>query len=176
MRYFSCQYDRHILNKYIRIAGANHFPYIPLVWISSISMSLSISFFKRFPPSWPIWTPAPKVRTRTPYPRRKKYSHILFFKLANWLESYAEAMELNVWTGITVNSLKQDVPVPGRLQTWTVEVKHGNDAIRTLRPRHVVFAHGWGGGVPKVPKIPGMVCIISATFWCTFRPLSSTLG
>ena len=98
-----------------------------------------------------------------PCSRREKYSHTLFTKLANWLESYAEAMELNVWTGITVTSLKQNVPVPGRMQTWSIKVEYGNGSTRILQPRHVVFAHGWGGGVPKIPEFPGMVCFIRVT-------------
>lgn len=102
-------------------------------------------------------------------------------KLANWLESYAEAMELNVWTGITIASLKQNTPAPGKPQTWSIEIKREDDSTRILKPRHVVFAHGWGGGVPKIPTYPGMVrqpllnSPISSSCLCFVRRTNSGL-
>ncbi|KLO15576.1 FAD/NAD-binding domain-containing protein [Schizopora paradoxa] len=84
-----------------------------------------------FPTSWPLFTPAPK--------------------LADWLESYAHAMELNIWLNSTVETMKE---VPGK--GWSVVIKRGDGTTRTFVPRHVVFAQGLGGGEPIMPTYPGM--------------------
>ncbi|KZT00877.1 FAD/NAD(P)-binding domain-containing protein [Laetiporus sulphureus 93-53] len=83
-----------------------------------------------FPPSWPVYTPAQK--------------------LANWLEYYAEAMELNVWTSSEVSNVRKDDD--GK---WSVTVRKGDGTERTFHVDHVIMAVGFGGGVPKVPDIPG---------------------
>lgn len=75
----------------------------------------------------------------------------LFNQLADWLESYAHSMELNVWTSSTVESMKE---VPGK--GWSVVVKRG-DGTRTFTPRNIVFAQGFGGGKPITPTYLGMV-------------------
>ncbi|KAF8209052.1 hypothetical protein K438DRAFT_1573180 [Mycena galopus ATCC 62051] len=82
-----------------------------------------------FPPTWPVYTPA--------------------LKLGNWLEHYAEAMELNVWTSSTVKSAR-----PNDAGTWDVVVAtNGNE--RRFNVKHVVFATGLGGEA-KMPSYPGM--------------------
>ena len=87
-----------------------------------------------FPPTWPVYTPAQK--------------------LANWLEYYAEAMELNVWTNSSAESVRlQD---DGK---YEVVVKKPDGTLRTFHVDHVVMALGLGGGVPKVPEIPGVVSV-----------------
>ncbi|TDL21218.1 FAD/NAD-binding domain-containing protein [Rickenella mellea] len=94
-----------------------------------------------FPASWPVFTPA--------------------MKLADWLESFAHSMELNVWTGATIASIIQDenkVPLNGDQGpgAWTVTIKRSDGRERTFHPRHVVFALGFGSGVPNMPTYPGM--------------------
>ncbi|KAF8893477.1 hypothetical protein BD779DRAFT_1506493 [Infundibulicybe gibba] len=84
-----------------------------------------------FPPTWPVFTPA--------------------LKLANWLEHYAEAMELNVWTSSTVTSVKQ-----GKSNKWDVTVRRGDGQERTFIVNHVIFACGLGSGEAIFPKYPGM--------------------
>ena len=74
-------------------------------------------------------------------------------QLANWLEYYAEAMELNVWTSTTVESFRlQD---DGR---YEVVVKKADGTTRTFHVDHVIMALGFGGGVPNIPTYPGQVC------------------
>ncbi|KAL5534810.1 hypothetical protein ACEPAG_1274 [Sanghuangporus baumii] len=92
----------------------DHLPYVP------------------FPPSWPVWTPAPK--------------------LADWLESYAQTMELNVWTSATIEKLQKNQSG----NDWSVAIKRSDGTTRTFKPRHVIFAHGFGGGVANIPQYPGM--------------------
>ncbi|CAB4849908.1 unannotated protein [freshwater metagenome] len=87
--------------------------------------------FVEFPESWPIYSPKNK--------------------LADWLEGYVSALDLNVWTGTTLGPSSFDAAT----DTWTVEVTEADGTVRTLRPRHVVLATGAVGG-PMIPKIPGM--------------------
>ena len=83
-----------------------------------------------FPPNWPVYIPKDK--------------------LANWFEAYAEAMELNYWTGTEFEGGSYDESA----RRWTVGVKTGNGK-RTLHPRHVVMATGVSG-IPSIPEIPAL--------------------
>ncbi|GAA1853408.1 NAD(P)/FAD-dependent oxidoreductase [Pseudonocardia ailaonensis] len=86
--------------------------------------------FMPFPENWPTYIPKDK--------------------LGDWLESYASAMELNVWTSTEFRSGEYD---PGS-STWTVEVARDGEQ-RVLRPRHLVMAIGVSG-TAKRPDIPGL--------------------
>ena len=66
-----------------------------------------------YPPSWPVYIPKDK--------------------LANWFESYAEAMELNYWTGSEFERGHYD-EAAGR---WSVTVRRADGSRRELQPRHV---------------------------------------
>ncbi|KAH8119454.1 FAD/NAD-binding domain-containing protein [Phellopilus nigrolimitatus] len=87
------------------------------------------------PPTWPLWTPAPKI--------------------ANWLESYAETLELNVWTSTDVKKIEEG-GVAGQ-GPWKVHISRADGQTRVLKPRHVVFATGLFGGPPRMPTFPGMI-------------------
>jgi cation diffusion facilitator CzcD-associated flavoprotein CzcO len=78
-----------------------------------------------------------------------------FTKLANWLESYAEALELNVWTSSTVTQAVQD---PSS-EHWKVTVKRNNGTERVFIVEHLIFATGGEGIGFKMPKIPGVVSV-----------------
>jgi putative flavoprotein involved in K+ transport len=84
-----------------------------------------------FPPSWPAYIPKDK--------------------LANWFEAYAEAMELDYWTGTEF--------LGGSFNTgaghWTVDLIQSEGRGRTLRPRHIVMATGVSG-IPYRPDIPSL--------------------
>ena len=83
-----------------------------------------------FPPNWPVYIPKDK--------------------LANWFESYAEAMELNYWTGTEFEGGSYDE----KARRWTVTVKRQGEK-RVLHPRHVVMATGVSG-IPNKPRIPAL--------------------
>ncbi|KAE9367489.1 putative flavin-containing monooxygenase YUCCA3 [Stipitochalara longipes BDJ] len=85
--------------------------------------------FMPFPSNWPLFTPKDK--------------------LGDWFESYASLMELNIWTKTTVGSAVYD----DASRKWTIEIIR-DGKIRTLHPRHVVFATGHAGEA-KVPTFPG---------------------
>ena len=84
-----------------------------------------------FPPSWPIYIPKDK--------------------LANWLEAYVEAMELNYWTGTEFVSGRYDESA----ERWMVELRRADGAMRVVRPRHLVLATGVSS-IPYTPKLPGL--------------------
>jgi FAD binding domain len=62
-------------------------------------------------------------------------------KIANWLESYVDIMEINFWTGTTFDDAEYDETK----QRWTAHVRRTDGATRTLRPRHIVLATSVSG-------------------------------
>jgi len=84
-----------------------------------------------FPPNWPVYIPKDK--------------------LANWFESYAEAMELNYWTGAEFEGGSYDA----RDERWSVTVRREDGSKRELHPRHVVLATGVSG-IPNIPEISAL--------------------
>jgi cation diffusion facilitator CzcD-associated flavoprotein CzcO len=82
-----------------------------------------------FPPSWPVYIPKDK--------------------LANWFESYVDAMELNFWTDTALEHGDYDA-AKGR---WSVVLRRGDGTTRTMHPRHVVMATGVSG-IANIPDIP----------------------
>lgn len=84
-----------------------------------------------FPRSWPVFIPKDM--------------------LGNWFELYAEAMELNVWTGTELRSARYDDAV----KRWTVTLKKADGSDRTMHPRHVVFCNGVST-IHKMPDLPGL--------------------
>lgn len=85
-----------------------------------------------FPAHWPVYTPKDK--------------------LANWMEFYAEAMELNVWMQSEIAESSYD-EAKGQ---WTLKVRRNGKGgeVRTLHPRHCVVATGHSGE-PNRPRFPG---------------------
>ncbi|KAF4774902.1 flavin-containing monooxygenase [Colletotrichum scovillei] len=71
-------------------------------------------------------------------------------KLADWLESYAKMMELNIWTSTTI----EETSYNEKEKTWTVKLRRADGTIRTLKPRHIVLATGQAGD-PITPTLPG---------------------
>ena len=84
-----------------------------------------------FPRSWPVFVPKDM--------------------LANWFEIYAEAMELNVWTGTELTSARYDDDA----RRWTVTLKRADGSERIMHPRHLVFCNGVST-IPKRPDLPGL--------------------
>jgi putative flavoprotein involved in K+ transport len=84
-----------------------------------------------FPDNWPVFIPKDK--------------------LANWLEFYAEAMEINVWANTAFLGGKYD----DCEKRWTVRLGLADGSTRTMRPSHVVVAVGISG-IPSIPKFEGI--------------------
>ena len=71
--------------------------------------------------------------------------------LANWFEFYADAMEIDFWTG--TEFIRGDYDEAAK--RWNATVRRPDGSERTLHPRHVVFANGVSG-IPKIPDLPGL--------------------
>jgi putative flavoprotein involved in K+ transport len=84
-----------------------------------------------FPPNWPVYIPKDK--------------------LANWFESYVDAMELNFWTDTALEHGDYDA-AKGH---WSVVLRRGDGTTRTMHPRHIVMATGVSG-IANVPEIPAL--------------------
>ncbi|KIK57866.1 hypothetical protein GYMLUDRAFT_45704 [Collybiopsis luxurians FD-317 M1] len=84
-----------------------------------------------FPESWPVFAPS--------------------IKLANWFESYVDALELNVWTSSLVSKARQDT----KTNIWSVTVVRKDGSTRVVRSKHLVFAIGFGDCDPTIPTYPG---------------------
>lgn len=83
-----------------------------------------------FPDTWPVYIPKDK--------------------LADWLEFYAETMELNVWTKTSFLGGEYS----NLAKRWTVRLRLADDSTRTMRPSHVVLAVGVSG-LPSIPEFKG---------------------
>lgn len=89
-----------------------------------------------FPPTWPTFMAAGK--------------------LANWLESYADAMECNVWLKSTVDASR----TKWNGKKWEVVVLRtlpdGSVQERPFTVSHIILATGLAGGKAKMPPpFPG---------------------
>ena len=84
-----------------------------------------------FPPTFPVYIPKDK--------------------LANWFESYVEAMELNFWTGHELVAGTYD----DKNALWHVSLRRSDGTEHTMRPRHLVFATGVSS-IPYTPDLPGL--------------------
>ncbi|KAL7930764.1 FAD/NAD(P)-binding domain-containing protein [Trichoderma chlorosporum] len=84
-----------------------------------------------FPSHWPLFMPKDK--------------------LADWLEAYANLMELNVWCNTEILSTSFDET--GEL--WNVTVRRLDGSVRILKPRHVVLATG-NAGAAIIPHFKGI--------------------
>jgi putative flavoprotein involved in K+ transport len=84
-----------------------------------------------FPANWPVYIPKDK--------------------LANWFESYVDAMELNFWTATEFERGEYDTAK----QRWSVVLRRADGTARVMHPRHVVMATGVSG-IPNRPYIAGL--------------------
>ena len=84
-----------------------------------------------FPPTWTAHTPKDK--------------------LADFLEYYAKALDMNVWTGTTF----LDADYDDERNVWNLRVERPDGSIRELHPRHFVVAAGLNGPA-KIPAVEGL--------------------
>jgi cation diffusion facilitator CzcD-associated flavoprotein CzcO len=84
-----------------------------------------------FPATWPVYAPKDM--------------------LADWMQFYAAAMELNVWTSSEFLHGEYNSE-SGR---WNAQVACLNASSKTLHPRHIVLSVGLVGAA-KMPRIPGI--------------------
>ncbi|MEM1162008.1 MAG: NAD(P)/FAD-dependent oxidoreductase [Pseudomonadota bacterium] len=83
-----------------------------------------------FPKTWPRYIPKDMI--------------------ANWLEFYTEAMEINFWTETNFDGAEWD----DASRTWSVRVTRSGKT-RQMRVRHIIMAASTSA-VPKYPDIPSL--------------------
>jgi putative flavoprotein involved in K+ transport len=81
-----------------------------------------------FPPTWPDYIPKDKI--------------------ANWLETYVESMEVNFWTRTSFEGAEYNQAT----QSWRAKVRRGDGSVRMLGPKHIVMATSVSG-TPNIPRI-----------------------
>jgi len=81
-----------------------------------------------FPRTWPDYIPKDKI--------------------ANWLEAYADSMEVNFWTRTNFERAEYNEAA----RSWMALVRRGDGSSRMLRPRHIVMATSVSG-TPNIPTI-----------------------
>lgn len=72
--------------------------------------------------------------------------------LGDWVEFYAHAMDVNVWTSTEFVSGNWDEAS----KTWAARVRRADGSERTFQVKHIVFANGGIVGTPKHPDFPGL--------------------
>jgi putative flavoprotein involved in K+ transport len=82
-----------------------------------------------FPPTWPEYLSKDRI--------------------ANWLETYAECMDIAFWTQTAFDGATFDAHA-GR---WTARLERADGGTRTLQPKHIVMATSVSG-TPNIPLIP----------------------
>jgi cation diffusion facilitator CzcD-associated flavoprotein CzcO len=72
--------------------------------------------------------------------------------MANWLETYADLLELTVWTSSEATRASYN----DKTERWTVSVARPGKPDRTFQVKHVVFCTGWVNGAKGyIPEIKG---------------------
>uniref|UniRef100_A0A8H7NB44 FAD/NAD(P)-binding domain-containing protein n=1 Tax=Bionectria ochroleuca TaxID=29856 RepID=A0A8H7NB44_BIOOC len=83
-----------------------------------------------YPKGWPTYTPAQKQGL--------------------YMQWYASALDLNIWTKSTVTDAKQDEE-----GNWTVTINKEGKDTRVLHPKQLIVATSLCG-LPSMPTVPGM--------------------
>lgn len=78
---------------------------------------------------WPIFTPSGK--------------------LANFLESYVDIFELNVWSS---SALLPGAAYDPATKKWNVRISREDGTVRSFTLEKIILATGLGGGKPKLPS------------------------
>ena len=121
--------DTLVVEKWPRIGDSWRKRYHSLALHNSIH--LNNLPYMTFPPTWPVYIPKDM--------------------LGNWFEFYADAMEINCWTGTEFVGGAWDETS----KTWTARLKRDDGTERVVHPRHLVFANGVSS-YPFIPDIPGL--------------------
>ncbi|MBN8907379.1 MAG: NAD(P)/FAD-dependent oxidoreductase, partial [Rhodospirillales bacterium] len=121
--------DTLVVEKWPRIGDSWRKRYHSLALHNSIH--LNHLPYMEFPPTWPKYIPKDM--------------------LGNWFEFYADAMEINCWTGTEFVGGTWDETA----KVWTARLKRDDGTERIVRPRHLVFANGVSS-YPTIPDLPGL--------------------
>ncbi len=121
--------DTLVVEKWPRIGDSWRMRYHSLALHNSIH--LNHLPYLEYPPTWPKYIPKDM--------------------LGNWFEFYANLLEINCWTDTEFVGGEWDEVS----KTWTATLKQGDGTVKTVRPKHLVFANGVSS-YPMIPDLPGL--------------------
>ncbi|KAM3414448.1 hypothetical protein BST61_g9613 [Cercospora zeina] len=75
-------------------------------------------------------------------------------QLADWIQSYASIMNLNIWTNSVADG--HGAIYDDASRTWTLQVTRADGSCRVLHPRHLIITTGLSGTLPNIPQVPGI--------------------
>ncbi|MEO6839197.1 MAG: NAD(P)/FAD-dependent oxidoreductase [Bradyrhizobium sp.] len=140
----------------VLIVGGGHAGISAAVELKRIGLdALIVDRMKRVGDNWRLRYHGLKLHNKTPvnhlrylpFPRSFP-DYIPKDQIANWLESYADIMEVNFWTATTFEGAQYD-DVTGR---WSAQIRRDDGTARTLHPKHIVLATSVSG-TPNIPEI-----------------------
>lgn len=121
--------DTLVVDKYPRIGDNWRVRYHSLALHNQIQVNHLP--YMPFPPTWPKYIPKDM--------------------LGNWLELYAEAMQLNCWSNTEFVSGSYDAATG----LWTARLRMADGTERTMHPRHIILSNGTNG-IAHIPDLPGL--------------------
>ena len=118
--------------------------------------TLVVDMEKRIGDNWRLRYHSLKLHNRTPI---NHFPHMPFpdtfpgyipkDKLANWIESYVDAMEINFWTETRFDGAEYNCGS----QHWHARLTLKDGSSRILKPKHIIMATSVSG-TPNIPQIP----------------------
>jgi cation diffusion facilitator CzcD-associated flavoprotein CzcO len=142
----------------VLVVGGGHAGISVAVELNRIGLSaLVIDREQRIGDNWRLRYRGLKLHNKTPVNHLRYLPFPSTFpdyipkdKIANWLESYVDILEVDFWTRTSFDGAEYDTAS----QRWTARLTR-EGAVRTLRPRHIVLATSVSG-TPNVPRIDGI--------------------
>jgi len=142
----------------VLIVGGGHAGISAAVELKRIGLSaLVIDRMARIGDNWRLRYRGLKLHNKTPVNHLRYLpfpptfpEYIPKDKIANWLESYVDIMEVDFWTRTDFGGADYDEAS----QRWTARLTR-EGVGRTLRPKHIVLATSVSG-TPNIPEIPGI--------------------
>ncbi len=142
----------------VLIVGGGHAGISAAVELNRIGLSaLVIDREQRIGDNWRLRYRGLKLHNKTPVNHLRYLPFPQTFpdyipkdKIANWLESYVDILEVDFWTVTCFEGADYDEAS----QRWTARLTR-DGAPRTLRPKHIVLATSVSG-TPNIPTIEGI--------------------
>jgi cation diffusion facilitator CzcD-associated flavoprotein CzcO len=142
----------------VLIVGGGHAGISAAVELNRIGLSaLVIDREKRIGDNWRLRYRGLKLHNKTPVNHLRYLPFPSTFpdyipkdKIANWLESYVDILEVDFWTRTSFDGADYDEAS----QRWTARLTR-DGVSRMLRPNHIVLATSVSG-TPNIPAIDGI--------------------
>lgn len=142
----------------VLIVGGGHAGISVAVELNRIGLSaLVVDREQRIGDNWRLRYRGLKLHNKTPVNHLRYLPFPQTFpdyipkdKIANWLESYVDILEVDFWTRTNFEGADYD----DASQRWTAHLTREGKS-RTLRPKHIVLATSVSG-TPNIPTIDGI--------------------